>query len=794
MPKGDQRQQTTGTVGRLPVRSLAGSRFSPLSGSALVSRAEFGRTHLGQSFGGLRDINAVLGYDATLDYNKYNARFERGGIAERIVTLFPDSTWGTGAEIIEDEDPDVETRFEIEVKSLFTRLDLWSKLHRADILARIGYYSVLVIGAPGNIDTELPIMRGESDLLWFEPLPENQAQISKKIEDTGSERFGLPEFYTCKFGESISRRVHWTRIIHIAESILVGNLSGKPCLRAPWNYLDDLVKVVGGGAEASWMRASPGMQVDVPLYDDKGNIIKIEDESDLEEQAEEYQHGLRRIMYTRGTDVNVLSAQVHNFGPNAAAIIDLIAGTTGYPQRMLLGSERGELASSQDTDSYDRRVSERRIKFAGPIIHQLIDRLIEKTALPEPVEYQVIWPDEDELTEKEKSEVVESSARANQAQSKAGGGVILSSDEIRDRVYGLEPLEEEELEEREEEDEDDIEDEDEDDLDDDGGDIDSDDDEISLRAARRTRDEPEWKAVQRAAKSHLRGFSRAIRQSWADAAGGIDVGQLIEVLESKDIGRAESQLLASMNIAEAVLMTLLPDRILAAVNEGGLSALRSTRARGGFRIGSSEVINPMRANFSMDFAVSNQRSITWATLRSSALITQIGPDTRTAARLMIANGIKEGIPPRKLVQQIREVIGLRTDQLEAVEGLRSRLMSAKPGSLVKAGRMRIRVPKRGLSRADIESRASKYTKRLKNQRALLIARTETLHAANEGQRELWRQAVESGQLPQDQKRTWLRNTDRHVAMEGQIVGIDEPFMPAIEPGSEPNCGCSQGLV
>jgi hypothetical protein len=170
---------------------------------------------------------------------------------------------------------------------------------------------------------------------------------------------------------------------------------------------------------------------------------------------------------------------------------------------------------------------------------------------------------------------------------------------------------------------------------------------------------------------------------------------------------------------------------------------------------------------------------------------------------LIALGISEGVPPRRLVQQIRDAVGLRSDQVRAVENLRARMAAADPGDLIKAGRTRIRIPREGATEALIDKRAEEYGRRLRNQRALLIARTETLTASNRGQKELWLQAQDSGQLPEDIEREWIVTPDdrlrpEHAAMAGQRRKISEPFQTAegrsLEPGEDPNCRCAQGIV
>ena len=238
-------------------------------------------------------------------------------------------------------------------------------------------------------------------------------------------------------GTSI-RDVHWTRIIHIAEGLLEDDVYGRPRLRAIWNQLEKLDKVVGGGSEAAWQRMNPGMQIDI----DPEVEVDEETEQDLVEQINEYESGQSRFMMTRGTKVNALSASVTNFGDNAKTIINLVCATEAMPNRILLGSERGELSSAQDDDNWKDKYGERREEFAIPIVRNLIDRLVSCGAISAPrnSDYEITWPDTEEISQESKADIIYKLAQANNYQHAADDSIILSADEIRDMMYDLVPI------------------------------------------------------------------------------------------------------------------------------------------------------------------------------------------------------------------------------------------------------------------------------------------------------------------------------------------------------------------
>jgi uncharacterized protein len=415
-----------------------------------------GRTKLamaaGITFAGLRDLWRALGYKRELTTGDYRARFERNEIAYRIVTAFPRATWKGSGELIEDETTMDSTEFEAAWFELTYRLKIWPLFRRADVLAGLGDYATILIGAAGKLNEELPQMNGPQDILYLQPYAQDDLKVDKLETDPLSERFGEPLTYKLKRGRlkdvkvigqtnnQTDSEVHWTRVIHVSDGLLDDNLNGTPRLRSTWNRIDDLEKVVGSGSEAFWLRAHQGYHFDL---DKEVDTALLEDKEKMGEEAEKFAHGLSRIFRSKGMKVKALGSDVANFKGNVESLLSLISAGCEIPQRILLGSERGELASTQDRDNWSERVNDRRSEYAEPyVVRQLIDRFIHYGAMPEPMEYEVRWPSH-EPSDMEKAELSDKIAGANQKQ----GSQIVTTNEMRDKIWGLPPLEEMEVEE-----------------------------------------------------------------------------------------------------------------------------------------------------------------------------------------------------------------------------------------------------------------------------------------------------------------------------------------------------------
>lgn len=408
--------------------------------SALLNRRKLA-TEAGQTFEGERDLYAVLGYKLDLKPRDYRSRYKRNAIAARVVESLPKATWRGDIQVIEDENPDISTTFEEAWVEMEDRLQVWATMTRADILAGLGQYGVILIGAPGDLTSELPKTLAAERVLYLSPFSEDDVVVESIVDDTSDARFGQPDTYKFKrlsksaIGQRQEKIVHWTRVLHIADGILDEQFLGEPRMERVWNLLDDLEKVTGGGAEAFWLRAHQGYQFDV----DKDLEMDEPDYADLKTEVDEFVHGIRRFVRTRGVNLTTLGSDVAEFDNPVNAIITQIAGGTGIPKRILVGSEQAKLASTQDAANWNQRVEDRRMQYADPqIIRPFIDRLIEVKALPEPKDgYEVRWPQMTNLDEVQRAVVADKLAGVN----KKIGGVIVTDAEIRDRVLQLPPIE-----------------------------------------------------------------------------------------------------------------------------------------------------------------------------------------------------------------------------------------------------------------------------------------------------------------------------------------------------------------
>jgi hypothetical protein len=293
---------------------------------------------------------------------------------------------------------------EVAWRKLERDLKIKNKFVRLDKLSSIGDYGVLLLGfsdVKKQEDWTKPVTGKDVELLYVKPLGQNHAKIASYVKRTSNPRYGLVELYNVEFvnpgglhtHESTTVfTAHHSRVLHVTSELLESETSGVPVLMSVWNRLMDLEKLVGGSAEMFWRGARPGYQGVV----DENYQMTPKVEAALQDQLDEYEHNLRRVLINEGVELKGLAPQVADPKEHVDIQIQMISSITGIPKRILTGTERGELASGQDITSWYSTVQSRREEHAEQnIVRPFVDKMIELGILPPPSteDYQIKWKD-----------------------------------------------------------------------------------------------------------------------------------------------------------------------------------------------------------------------------------------------------------------------------------------------------------------------------------------------------------------------------------------------------------------
>lgn len=252
-------------------------------------------------------------------------------------------------------------------------------------------------------------------LLYLRAFDESLITVASYEVNRASPRYGQPVTYSITFdnrNQSIhcgsvpmasSALVHWTRVIHVASD--AGNeLFGVPRLRSVFNNLMSLRKLADGGPEAYWKGCLGTLSFET--HPQLGADVDV-DVEDLRDMVEDLQNGLQRFLVTTGMSARNVAPSVTDPRSQIDAQLELICIQQGVPKRIFIGSERGQLASSQDDSAWnERKQAYQNVRITPHIIIPFVDRLILVGVLPEPAEsWKVVWPDLGAMSEEEKATV-----------------------------------------------------------------------------------------------------------------------------------------------------------------------------------------------------------------------------------------------------------------------------------------------------------------------------------------------------------------------------------------------------
>lgn len=404
---------------------------------------------------------------AEISFSKhYRPLWDRLGIAKRVVGVEVAESWKLLPEIYESEDEEETTAFERSWHELCRKLrggskfqstkthPIWSMIERLDKLSGIGSFGCLLLGLNDGKDLSQPApgfermdgaMDGQSvssiyrgaygeailggtgsfmqpvrnagkkkpELLYLRVFHEGQIQISQFEDNKNNPRYGMPKMYTLTMHDPLETsqsglglatndiQVHWSRVIHAADNRESSEWSGIPRMQPVLNHLLDLVKLYGGSTEMYWQGAFPGLSLET--HPTLGGDVNL-DMDNIREQLSGYMNSLQRSLAMAGVSVKMLSPTVVSPDPQINNAINAICITLGIPRRIFEGSERGELASSQDKDSWEERLSHRRETYITPeLIVTFVDRLIQLRVLEEPESWTVSWEKKRELDETQRA-------------------------------------------------------------------------------------------------------------------------------------------------------------------------------------------------------------------------------------------------------------------------------------------------------------------------------------------------------------------------------------------------------
>lgn len=375
-----------------------------------------------------RDINKACGYPTELTLQDLVDIYRRDTNAKRVVNVLPRETWKKTPTVFEDDDVDVTTPFEeawadiakqLRGESFYEGDDgnpVWEVLLRVDVLSGLGDFGIVFIGIDDGLDPDKPatLTAGfvRHKLLFLQVYDRRYVKVLKVEQDPNNRRHGLPTEYELTLdlpvesGQTMQQRqikVHWTRVLHVADNIETNEWSGVPRLQTPYNRLHDLRKIYGGSGEGYWQSAVPILSIETHPSA-AGADIEVDVEA-TRKQVANVMGGFQRHLNLIGLTAKTVSPTVNDPTPHVAVGIEAVCIDANVPVRIFKGSERGELASTTDDDTHTDRIILRQKTYVTPrIIVPFVDRLILLGVLPKPQSYSVDWGDLHTMSKKDRAQ------------------------------------------------------------------------------------------------------------------------------------------------------------------------------------------------------------------------------------------------------------------------------------------------------------------------------------------------------------------------------------------------------
>ena len=404
---------------------------------------------LGSNFASTYNVKHALDFDfgypnrgSEIPFRLIYDMWRRNGFAKGLTVKTAGKTWQEAPVLLEYEDQHDETGLEREIKRKFAKLRFWQQMQETDMRGMVGKYSAVLLrvrdGKRWNEPVET-VTGGIDGLVDVIPAWEEQLTPSAWDTDPASETYGLPTMYhyneqnvDAETGKFRAFEVHPDRVYIWSRD---NTTFGESQLEACYNALMDVEKIRGAGGEGFWKNAKsqPVLQASPDVnFTDLAAMLGVEMDGladALDDVVAKWSKGFDVSLVLQGMEAKTLTVTLPQPAEFHNVAIQEIAAAWPIPQKILVGMQTGERASTEDQREWGQINMSRRSNLVVPNIMGIIERLVEWRILPQR-DWYLDWADLTAPTLAEKLEDVAKMADVNQKM--AAIGPVFTQDEMRD--------------------------------------------------------------------------------------------------------------------------------------------------------------------------------------------------------------------------------------------------------------------------------------------------------------------------------------------------------------------------
>jgi len=400
------------------------------------------------------DFNKDFGYPETseLTFEFYYEMWKRNGFARGVVEKTRNKTWQTNPRLSLTKQVQEPTPYERRVQRHFERIRLWQAMSETDMRSMVGKYAGIIFQLGDGKNYDQPVRRvpgGIEGVISVIPCWERQLEPSQWDLDPMSPNYGKPSMF--RFNESAvdnetgkvrSFTVHPDRcLVWSTDGTTWGDSKLEPC----YNALLDVEKIRGAGGEGYWKntKAQPVLQaspdVDFGQLATMLGVNTVDEIPDaLDEVITRWVKGFDQSLMLQGMEAKTIGIDIQEPKSFFDVCMQEIAASWPMPQKILVGMQTGERASTEDAREWAQINMSRRENLVIPNVMELIRRLVGWGCLIDR-DWVLDWDDLTAPTLDEKLAVGERMARINGLVA-ANGPVAFTNDDIRE-LAGYLPLE-----------------------------------------------------------------------------------------------------------------------------------------------------------------------------------------------------------------------------------------------------------------------------------------------------------------------------------------------------------------